>query len=104
MREEGSGTREILEIFFESIGVKLDKAIELSDAEAVINYVKVDMGVSCISYIVARQKEKVGKINISRYENYKIQRSLYMVIHKDKYISPAIRKFINFCENFNCYN
>lgn len=74
--------------------------MELSHIEAIINYVKLNMGISCVPYISVVEKEKLGDLNISRLKDCKIERSLYIVIHKDKYISLPIKLFICFCEKF----
>ena len=58
------------------------------------------MGVSCVPYISVIEREKLGDLNISRLKNYTIERSLYIAIHKDKYISSPIKTFIIFCEKY----
>ncbi len=99
-REDGSGTRETFEAFLESQNIKYKSYLELSHIEAIINYVKLNMGISCIPYISVIQKEKLGDLNISRLKDCKIERSLFIAIHKDKYISLPIKLFICFCEKF----
>lgn len=99
-REDGSGTRETFETFLKSKNIEYKGYLELSHIEAIINYVKLNMGISCIPYISVIEKEKLGDLNISRLKDCKIERSLYIIIHKDKYISLPIKLFICFCEKF----
>lgn len=99
-REDGSGTRETFEAFLKSQNIKYKGYLELSHIEAIINYVKLNMGISCIPYISVADKVKLGDLNISRLKNCKIERSLFIAIHKDKYISLLIKSFICFCERF----
>lgn len=99
-REDGSGTRESFEAFLKSKNIEYKDYLELSHIEAIINYIKLNMGVSCVPYISVVEKEKLGHINISRLKDCKIERSLYIIIHKDKYISLPIKLFICFCEKF----
>lgn len=99
-REDGSGSKKILETFFKNIDIKYKEGLDLSQIEAIINYVKLNMGVSCVPYISVIEREKLGDLNISRLKNYTIERSLYIAIHKDKYISSPIKTFIIFCEKY----
>ena len=51
IREGGSGTRERFESFLENKEMVFDSYIELSNIEAILNYVKLNIGVSCVPYI-----------------------------------------------------
>lgn len=101
VREDGSGSSEIFEKFLDSKGIKFNEYIELGDIGAIINYVKLNIGVSCIPYISVSRKEKLGELNVSRFKGERIERILYMAIHKDKYISMPMKYFIDFCEKFD---
>lgn len=102
-REEGSGTRLIFESFLKNIGLKYENYLELGSTEAIINFVKGNIGISCVSYFCVKEKVKLGQLNISKLENYKIERDLSIITHKDKYISSAMKSFINFCQNTDIY-
>ena len=99
IREDGSGTRERFEDFLNNNNIKFDSYIELSNLEAIINYVKLNIGVSCVPYISVLLEEKSKLLNVSRLKNCIIKRSLYSAIHRDKYVSKPIKTFIDFCEN-----
>ncbi len=104
IREDGSGTRERFEDFLENEDIKFNSYIELSNLEAIINYVKLNMGVSCVPYISVLDEENTKSINIYRLKDYNIKRSLYSAIHKDKYISKPIKCFMEFCEKIESLN
>ena len=104
IREDGSGTRERFEDFLENEDIKFNSYIELSNLEAIINYVKLNMGVSCVPYISVLDEENTKSINIYRLKDYNIKRSLYSAIHKDKYISKPIKCFMEFCEKIEILN
>lgn len=104
IREYGSGTRERFEDFLENKDIKLDSYIELSNLEAILNYVKLNMGVSCVPYMSVLHEENLKSINVYRLKNHKINRSLYSAIHKDKYISKPIECFMKFCEETDILN
>ena len=98
IREDGSGTRERFEELLEDKEIKFDSYIELSNIEAILNYVKLNIGVSCVPYMSVLSEENSKSINVYRIKDHKINRSLYSAIHKDKYISKPIECFMKFCE------
>lgn len=98
IREDGSGTRERFEGFLEDNDIKFNSYIELSNLEAILNYIKLNIGVSCVPYMSVLSEENSKSINVYRIKDHKINRSLYSAIHKDKYISKPIECFMKFCE------
>ena len=103
IRENGSGTRERFENFLQDKDIEFNSYIELSNLEAIINYVKLNMGVSCVPYMSVLSEENSKSINVHRLKNYNIKRSLYSAIHKDKYVSNFIESFLKFCEEIDIY-
>lgn len=104
IREDGSGTRERFEDFLENKDIKFDSYIELSNIEAILNYVKLNIGVSCLPYMSVLSEENSKSINVYRLKDHNINRSLYSAIHKDKYISKPIECFMEFCEKTDILN
>lgn len=104
IREDGSGTRERFEGFLENNDIKFNSYIELSNLEAILNYVKLNIGVSCVPYMSVLSEENSKSINVYRIKDHKINRSLYSAIHKDKYISKPIECFMKFCEKTDILN
>ncbi|QJA07514.1 LysR family transcriptional regulator [Romboutsia sp. CE17] len=104
IREDGSGTRERFEDFLENKDIKFDSYIELSNLEAILNYVKLNIGVSCLPYMSVLSEENSKSINVYRLKDHNINRSLYSAIHKDKYISKPIECFMEFCEKTDILN
>lgn len=104
IREDGSGTRERFEDFLEDKDIEFDSYIELSNLEAILNYVKLNMGVSCVPYMSVLSEESLKSINVYRIKEHNINRPLYSAIHKDKYISKPIKCFMEFCEEITILN
>ena len=104
IREDGSGTRERFEGFLENNDIKFNSYIELSNLKAILNYVKLNIGVSCVPYMSVLSEENSKSINVYRIKDHKINRSLYSAIHKDKYISKPIECFMKFCEKTDILN
>ena len=104
IREDGSGTRERFEDFLENKDIEFNSYIELSNLEAILNYVKLNIGVSCLPYMSVLSEENSKSINVYRLKDHNINRSLYSAIHKDKYISKPIECFMEFCEKTDILN
>ena len=104
IREDGSGTRERFEELLEDKEIKFDSYIELSNIEAILNYVKLNIGVSCVPHMSVLSEENLKLINVYRLKDHNINRSLYSAIHKDKYISKPIKCFMEFCEETDILN
>ena len=101
---EKDGIRERFEDFLEDNNIEFDSYTELSSLEAIINYVKLNIAVSCVPYISVLLEEKSKLLNVYRLKDYTIKRSLYSAIHKDKYISKPIKYFMDFCENTEIFS
>ncbi|BEH91536.1 MAG: LysR family transcriptional regulator [Turicibacter sp.] len=104
IRESGSGTRERFEEFLESQGITVNSTIELSHLEAILNYVKLNMGVSCVPYMSVIREERLHSLKVYRLKGHELNRSLFCAIHRDKYISVPIKCFMDFCEEFDMFN
>lgn len=98
IREQGSGTRSFMEKYFLDLGIKiedLDIAVEVKGTEAVIKCVCEGLGVSVISYLAARNYIKTGVIKEIKVNGLEMKRDFYLVRHKERYLFPASRAFID---------
>lgn len=99
LREPGSGTREF---FMSHIGQQLSRPnilFELSTTEAIINSCAVNLGLSCMSQMAAKHAlldKRLVKLNLQ----LDMARELFLVWHKDKYQSPTLKAFINYCRDW----
>ncbi|TEW53742.1 LysR family transcriptional regulator [Psychromonas sp. RZ22] len=100
LREEGSGTRHF---FLNHIGkhlTDLNIAFELKSTEAIINCCAADLGIGCMAKTAARhalQDKRVVTLPI----DIDMSRDLYLVWHKDKYQSPILKEFIEYCQQWS---
>lgn len=100
LRESGSGSREF---FLKKLAPKIEswqQVFQLNSTEAIINAVSAGIGFACISRLSAAQaiKEKrVGEVVI----DMTMERQFWLLIHKDKYQSPLVKAFLEFCVQFN---
>ncbi|WP_153914774.1 LysR substrate-binding domain-containing protein [Shewanella sp. TC10] len=96
LREQGSGSRDC---FMQNLAPYIDhwhQSVELNTTEALINSVAAGLGFGCLSNIAAQyalESQRVSKINVS----IEMPRKFWILIHKDKYQSPLLKAFIEFC-------
>lgn len=95
LREEGSGTRNMMEHFLAEKGLSLDDlkvAVSIGSTESVIAAVEAGLGISFISRLAALPAAKAGRIQIiDAFEPYK--REFYLVTQSDGENRPLIKKF-----------
>lgn len=96
-REKGSGTRKEADAFFQSIGLndqQLHILTELPSTESVKQAVCHGLGVSVISRMAAEDYEKFGYLLTFDLDSELLKRSIYLVYHKNRVLTPAAKSFI----------
>lgn len=96
MRECGSGSREVIEVYLKSKGIEYNIFLELGNTEAIKRTVEANLGIGCISEKCIEEKVRYGDLNSFRLEERRIKRDLLLITHKDKYISNNMKEFIDF--------
>ena len=97
IREKGSGTQKEADAFLQSIGLddqKMHILTELPSTESVKQAVCHGLGVSIISKIAAEDYEKFGYILTFDLDSDLLNRSIYLVYHKNRVLTPAARAFV----------
>lgn len=98
MRELGSGTREVVESFFENNNIEYNIFMELGNTEAIKKSVEANLGVSCLSKRSVIEKIENGSIGGLRIKDKKVKRMLSLIYHKDKFLSSNIKSFIEYAK------
>ena len=57
------------------------------------------MGVSILSYQMVKKEIEEGKLAILNVKDVELKRKFNIIYHKNKFITPSIKKFINICKN-----
>lgn len=100
LREEGSGTRKMMEHFLAEKGLSFEDltvAVSIGSTESVIAAVEAGLGISFISRLAAMPAQKAGRIKIvDTFEPY--ERKFYLVTHTDAGNTPMIRQFSEIVE------
>jgi DNA-binding transcriptional LysR family regulator len=92
--KRGSGTYRIVEALLAKEGVRPAGVMELGTTEAVKQAVAADLGVSLLSRHVLELHLASGAITAVKFAGGEPSRELYFVYHKDRYLSPAARAFV----------
>jgi LysR family transcriptional regulator, low CO2-responsive transcriptional regulator len=97
IREPGSGTRMLLEIFFADIPGKLeDLGAEMGSNETIKQAVMAGLGIAFISAHTIEQELQLRRLVILDVEGMPITRQWYGVSRMDRSTSPALQAFNTF--------
>ncbi|PHM75143.1 DNA-binding transcriptional regulator YeiE [Xenorhabdus kozodoii] len=97
LREKGSGTREVLDHLLFSQLPRFNIAMELGNSEAIKHAVQYGMGISCLSRRVVQEQLKNGTLSELVIPGLSLNRTLYLIYHRQKHMSNALRKLLSYC-------
>lgn len=101
LREPGSGTRQTFERAMGGIMPELNVVLELQHTEAIKRAVEAQLGVACISKVTledAFKRKSLVPLNVPHRD---FKRKFYFIIHKHKYRSAGIERWMEFCGDYN---
>ncbi len=98
LREPGSGTRQAFDRALHGLLPKLDILLELQHTEAIKRAVEHNLGISCLSKISVEDDFSRGTLIPLNVPNRDFQRMFYAVLHKQKYRSAGILKWLELCK------
>lgn len=93
-REDGSSKRNQMELHLQKLGLKLTSNYVCSSAEAVKHALMYTNSIASLSRMVIAEEIKRGVLTILPIDGMQIKRSIRLIYHKNKYISPAMKAFI----------
>lgn len=93
LREQGSGTREIMEEELGRVHVSLKKAMELGSTEAIKQAVTANLGVSIVSKFAISLEILQGRLAVARLPELNLRRQLFIIHHGGRILSPAAQEF-----------
>lgn len=98
LRERGSGTRDVLDqlLFAHLPGFHI--FMELGNSEAIKHAVRFGMGISCLSRRVIDEQLTNGTLVELQVEKLTLQRTLYLIYHRQKHLSNAITNLLKYCK------
>ncbi len=96
LREQGSGTREILEEELHKAGVTLRHSMELGSTEAIKKAVAANLGLSIISTRAVTLEVMLGHLCAVRVSDLNLRRPIYMLYLRNSPLSSAAEGFRHF--------
>lgn len=96
LREAGSGSREF---FLRVVAPRIEhwhEAFQLNTTESIINSVSAGIGYACLSKLAAHSAVHDGRVKTLNIP-LDMQRRFWLLVHKEKYQSPLLKRFIQFC-------
>jgi len=96
MRERGSGTRMVVERFFEENRVALNVEMEIGSNEAIKQAIVGGLGLSILSRHALALEGTKGALTILDVEGFPIQRHWYIVYPASKQLSVVARTFLEY--------
>lgn len=97
-REDGSGTREVVDEYFRNNGIQPDDlhiAMELGSREAIKGAVEAGLGIAILSRATIAKELKLGDLVAVPLEP-RLHRPLSMVYAKEKFRSRLLQTFLDF--------
>ncbi len=95
-RENGSGTRKVMEGFLKKQGIHTLKKIELVSNEAVKQAIMAGLGYSIMPMYGIKNELKNGQLAIIPFEGLPIKTSWKLIWHKEKSLSPVSKAFLKY--------
>ncbi len=96
-REEGSIARNQYEQIFVDHGFKIQRKWICSNIDNIKNLVIKGKGITVVSKYMISNEIKNIDLKILNVRDVSVNRKIHLIYHKDKYLSPSIRTFIDIC-------
>ncbi len=93
VRRQGSATRDLFESWLTQRGGVVGRTIELGCPEAVRAVVAGGIGFSYMSRLAVTSELKSNKLKRLAVTGLRLGRLIYVIRHRDKYMSPAMQAF-----------
>ncbi len=93
VREDGSATRRAMEDRCRDRGLVMGAMVQLGSIEAIKQAVMAGLGISYFSSLTVRHEVKTGRLVRLRVRGLGLQRTFYLVRHRQKRPTPALKYF-----------
>lgn len=100
LREEGSGTREVVEHALLPRLQQLPAAATMGSSEAIARCVAQGLGISCLSRVVVQSMLDAGELVLLPSSLPKMVRQFSMVQRVGRHTSPALQAFLDSCTTY----
>ena len=102
-REEGSGTRQVIEKYLEKNGLSpqnMKITMILGSTESIKHAVENGMGVSIVSRWAALKEAKFGTLKLLSFREEKMMREFTLITPKNEVLSHAAEEFLDYVKKY----
>jgi DNA-binding transcriptional LysR family regulator len=96
LREEGSGTRGLIEYVLKRFGIERNVTMEMSSSEGIKRAVEANLGVAVLSKNVVKSEVKNKSLVALGIKDLNTKRDFYIVYNKKRKFMPLMEKFYSF--------
>lgn len=100
MRERGSGTRALFDLYLERKGLSICNCLETDSVEIIRNAILYDGCMAVVSERLLEQQIKGGEIYVFYLEGKGWERAFSLVYHQDKYVTPTMQALGSILEEY----
>jgi DNA-binding transcriptional LysR family regulator len=103
LREEGSGTRQIIEKYLNKHGIgtsDMKVTLVLGSTEAIKEAVESGIGISIVSRWAARKESKYESLKLLSIKEEKMFRDFSLIFHKNAIASHAVDEFLTYLKRY----
>jgi len=102
LREEGSGTRSLLEQELQQVGLSINSfQLQIFDNQETIKQaVRRGLGITIISRLVVEDYLQFNMLAVRPLRNIQLKRNFYLVTHAKRIQTPAAKAFITFIRTY----
>jgi len=96
LREQGSGTRTLIEQVLLPQLKQLNSTLEFSDHEAIKHAAAAGLGIACLSSTAVEDMLHTGKLVVLNTPFTSLWRRFHILVHRQKLITPALQRLIDY--------
>lgn len=98
LRERGAGVRNLFEFRMNQLGLSIQPYWESTSTTALIHAAINQIGVAVLPYQLVQDQIVSGALKELRIQNVDFTRKLAIYYHKNKFLTSAIKEFIQICK------
>lgn len=100
LRETGSGTRQTFDRAMHGLIPEMKIILELQETETIKRAVQHNIGIGCLSLMTLEEEFLRGDLVRLNTPGRDLKRTLYLIMHKHKYLSTNVQSWLNLCEQW----
>ena len=101
LREEGSGTRALFEAVMQAAELSFMTAGVYNNSASILQAVAADLGLSALSQRIAAPFLHAGRLQTFTVPGVRFSRTFRVVYHQNKYLTPTLQAFLDFCQRYD---